>query len=165
MSKIINGKRQVQAHEIPQIMAFFKTGDTAGGMAEPPAAFDPAPFAEPVKPRATLDALTRAACPGTARTFAYVARRGELGAGILAGDILILTHGNTAGPGGLVLVSTSGEAGEGQNELRRFFAPHLASIGLDHPRPEMSDETGEAGIIGTVAAVIRAPSLDLAQGQ
>lgn len=158
LTKILNGTRQVKAHEIPLILKYF--GEFQGvELLEPPAPYLPPAFADPLKPSVTLGHITRAACPGVARPFHYTALRSEPLAGVLAGDILVIEHGGARKSGDLVLVSLDGEQGQGVNELRRHLPPHLASLDLAHPVPVIPDDAQTAGIIGRIVAVLRIPAL------
>lgn len=157
LNKILNGSRQVKAHEIPKILAYFGQIGQPGFSARA-AAYTAPVFAEPFNPSAIISELTRAACPDVTRPFYYTAKRSEPMAGILAGDILIIEHGGARSPGDLVLVSMAGEAGEGKNELRRHLPPYLASLDLSDPNPVLADDTQEAAVIGRVSAVLRIPA-------
>lgn len=158
LTKILNGSRQVKAHEIPKILAYFK-GHQQPGLSEPATPYATPAFAELMAPSTTIDSITRAVCPGIARPFHYTATRSEPLAGILQGDILVIEHGDARTQGDLVLISIIGESGEVINELRRHMAPHLASLDLTHPQPVLPDDSQAVGIIGRVAAVLRIPEL------
>jgi len=164
LTKIMKGGRQVKAHEIPKILAYFNENQQPG-LREPPAAYTAPAFAEVLAPSTTIDSITRAVCPGIARPFHYTATRSEPLAGILQGDILVIEHGGAHVLGELVLVSIIGESGEGINELRRHMVPHLASLDLTHPQPVLPDDSQAVGIIGRVAAVLRIPELTSASNR
>lgn len=156
ISKIIKGERKVQAREIPRILAFF--GETApSGFSESAAGYLEA--AKPIAAGKPLEQLTAIACPDVSRPFYYRATRSEPLAGILKGDILIVTHGYNNAVGALVLLTIEGDAGEGQTELRRAFSPHLIALDMAQDSQAIAITDPLVAIIGTVAAVLRVPGL------
>lgn len=125
---------------------------------EPVAGFgesEAAPFR--VRPESQLSRLLESARPPSGPAMTYEAQRDYAHLGILKGDLLVLGAPETAAPGGVcvvTLVDTTTATG--------FTAIRQIMDGKVVPLPFEWQSQGDAldiGILGAVAAVIRAPQL------
>jgi hypothetical protein len=158
VTKIIKGEREVQAREIPAILAFFT--DPGPGLAESAAPFTlPPPAAKAAPSHPAVLTLRHVLAPGVRRPETFVMTRSDPGAMLRAGDMLIVELGNTARPGDLVLVTLNDPATDTQTTVvRRYLPPLVVSCTLDDdPAAGPADGTLEMAVLASIKAVIRLP--------
>lgn len=145
VTKIMNGLRRVQPHEIPLVLQFF---------AEPDAARHPTGFSESqVEP---LRSDTAADTPPAAdRREKYTLKAHLFGFCLLAGDTLLVDLAATPATGDLVIVTLADpESDSAITELRRYTPPLLLG-GTPTIAPLHLSEDQSQGILGVVSSVYR----------
>ncbi|MDX2287497.1 MAG: hypothetical protein NW217_01570 [Hyphomicrobiaceae bacterium] len=152
ITKILNGSRQVKAHEAPRIAAFFMKAE---GFAEKATAY--ASQATPINATARVRTLVAALCPDLPNAEVYRVRVSAIAAGILAGDLLVVQLGADAHPGDLVVTTIAEPDADTQTTLiRRFWPPLIVPVSQDDPFPAMvPGETQSSAIVACVKAVAR----------
>lgn len=146
ITKILKGERQIKAHEIPAIVAYF-TRLEPDGFAEPAQPYRSQ--VQPVNALGRVHALAAVICPDVKSPVAYRVRDAQMAAGLLAGDILIVELGNTALPGDLVIATLADVDADTQvTVVRRFWPPFVIPLAPDDPIPAL-----QAGVDQTVAIV------------
>lgn len=159
LSKVLTGKREVQADEIPGALEFFglsiegRAGDTAiaWGMEESEAE----PFNQTGSQRSVLEALARAGRP-VRQPESYRMRRSAPGFGLMAGDSLLVDGNATPAPGDLVLVTqVDTDTGEGTTLLRRMVPPWLISDDPSHPPLRVDDDDQSIATLGVIRGSYR----------
>lgn len=151
LSKIMSGTRQIQANEIPAVLAFFHEDRTEfeplRGMAE-----DVAPYT--VGPGSTASALAAEYLQGTPGTETYILSRPMVEFGLLEGDVLIVDRKRQAKVGDLCVVTFADpHTADATTELRRFLDPWLVSASARQIR-RLSD-SADVAILGIVSSCIR----------
>lgn len=155
LSKVLNGRREIQLAEIPRVLQFFGVefpegqAGRAQGMSEPAIQ----PFnAAPQQRTALLSGLT----PGRRGVELYKAPRDYTVFGILKGDILLVHLGATPAHGDIVVATIHDFKNQTDTTvLRRASDPWLISDQLAQPPIEMDPDDGSIGILGAVLSVAR----------
>jgi hypothetical protein len=141
-------------------------GKGPGGLAEPaPPAFDQPGFAEPeVSPylatrpgqERVMSALAAELTPGLRHRQLYTVNRACPAYAVLAGDVLVIGTPEARRPGDIV-VATLALPGpsDGRTVLRQAIGDALVAP-VGHALSDEGDRS--AGVLGTVAAVIRPPA-------
>jgi hypothetical protein len=154
MSRILAGERRVQAHEIPAIVAFFER-QAAGkptGMAE--SASTPFQFPDHI-PR---DWLLNQIAPNLRQRETLRIGLSMPSFGLLKGDVVIVGIGQTPSEGQIAVINQVVGLQTSTIFLRKVGAFMISADPSDPPwQPDDNDPN--FAIIGTVAAVIRTPTL------
>lgn len=104
-----------------------------------------------------LDNAVAALCLMRARAYAYRIAIDIPAAGIAAGDLLIVDHGQTPRPGDIVLAALVDPATSvSRTAIRGYYPPYLVPPGLSGPQ-DVLDPTGRAAVMGVMIGLIRPP--------
>ena len=155
LTKILAGIRTIRPHEAPRFVAYFDADTRKDGFSEAPAQFSGSDVA-PVALGPGLNALMHALCADAAHPATYRLLRSEIGAGLLAGDIVLVDIGRQPKPGDLVLVTKNDPDTDTQETvLRRFAPPYLIDLSAPDRPLESSDPSLQSAIVATLVGSAR----------
>lgn len=154
ITKILKGERQVRAHEMPRIIAYFSE-NRSHGLSEPARPYAAAPV--PMAPSARDEAIGAAICPDTKHRAFYRCRSAIPGAALLADDRLIVSLGDRPAAGDLVIVTLSDPQTDTQTtEIRRYWPPLLVPLDLNAGTAVTEDDGQSVAILAVIRASFRA---------
>lgn len=157
LSKILKGERNIQAREIPKLLAFFQEGyesaPAVGGVGMSEGAIPYTPNTGDVA--ATLLAQS---APGGPVLHLFEVTRPAPALSILAGDLLGVEITDSADAGDMVLATAANtETGEAQTVVARFFPPWFIDGQIDIEGFRSGKHDVDVAIMGRIWSVLRRP--------